>query len=231
MVELPCTWSDVGSWEDMHALLPKDDAHNATHGDVVLVETTNSLVYADKRLVATIGLDHVVVIETDDAVLVADRRRVQEVRLVVERLEGKREGREHLTVHRPWGSYTVLEEGYRYKIKRIQVQPLQRLSLQMHYHRSEHWVVVSGTACVTLQGSEQLVHEGESIFVPKSSIHRIENPGKVVLEIIEVQVGEYLCEDDIVRLEDVYGRVYPNQLQDRMWTDTRAAAVEPLQVG
>ena len=207
MVELPCSWSDVGSWEDIYALLPQDENLNATRGNVVLLDTTNSLVYADKRLVSTIGLDNIVVIETEDAVLVADKNRAQQVRFVVDQLEGKREAEEHLTVHRPWGSYSVLEEGVRYKIKRIYVRPLQKLSLQMHYHRSEHWVVVSGTARVTIRDEEKLVHEGESIFVPKSSIHRMENPGKVPLEIIEVQVGEYLGEDDIIRLEDVYGRI------------------------
>ena len=173
----------------------------------MLLETTNSLVYADKRLVTTIGLDNIVVIETEDAILVADKNRAQEVRFVVDQLEGKREAQEHLTMNRPWGSYTVLEEGARYKIKRIYVRPLHKLSLQMHYHRSEHWVIVSGTANVTIQDEEKLVHEGQSIFVPKSSIHRVENPGKVPLEIIEVQVGEYLGEDDIVRLEDIYGRI------------------------
>lgn len=207
LIPLDCSWSDVGSWEDMYGLLPKDETKNVLQGNVVALETTNSLVYADKRLVSTIGIDNVVIIETEDAVLIASKDRTQLVRDVVDKLEGKREVQEHLTMQRPWGSYSVLEEGVRYKIKRICVKPLHKLSLQMHYHRSEHWVVVSGTANVTIQDKETIVHEGESIFVPKSSIHRVENPGKVPLEIIEVQVGEYLGEDDIVRLEDIYGRI------------------------
>jgi len=214
MLELNCSWSDIGSWQDVYSLLPHDKEENATHGNVVLLETTNCLVYAEKRLVSTIGLDNLVVIETEDAILIADKNRTQEVRLIVDQLEGKREAEEHLTMHRPWGSYTVLEEGPRFKIKRIYVRPLHKLSLQMHYHRSEHWVVVSGTANVTIQDEERLVHEGQSIFVPKSSIHRVENPGRVPLEIIEVQVGEYLGEDDIIRLEDVYGRIKDAEVFD-----------------
>lgn len=207
MLPLECSWSDVGSWEDIYDLLEQDENNNALHGNVVALETTNSLVYADKRLVSTIGVENLVIVETEDAVLIADKEKAQQVRGIVDKLEGRREVQEHLTMHRPWGSYTVLEEGSRYKIKRIYVHPLQKLSLQMHYHRSEHWVVVSGTANVTIQDKVSIVHEGESIFVPKSSIHRVENPGKVPLEIIEVQVGEYLGEDDIVRLEDIYGRI------------------------
>ena len=132
---------------------------------------------------------------------------------VVGKIKDRSEANEHMTLSRPWGSFTVLEEGTRFKIKRLTVKPLQKLSLQMHYHRSEHWVVVKGTAKVTIQEEEQVVHEGESIFVPKSAIHRVENPGKVPREIIEVQVGEYLGEDDIVRFEDVYGRPFCTTLQ------------------
>jgi mannose-1-phosphate guanylyltransferase/mannose-6-phosphate isomerase len=141
--------------------------------------------------------------------LVAHKGATQKVKEIVDKLKnlGKKEVDEHLTAHRPWGFYTVAMEGKRHKIKRITVNPKQKLSLQMHYHRSEHWVVVSGTAKASIGGQETMVHEGESIFVPKSAIHRVENPGIVPLEIIEVQVGEYLGEDDIVRLEDVYGRL------------------------
>lgn len=209
MVPLALTWSDIGSWENVYEMLEKDPEQNATVGDVVAVETTNSLIFAQNRLVSTIGLDNILVVETDDVVLIAQKDHAQQVKEVVGKLKGmgKKEVDEHLTTHRPWGSYTVLMESERYKIKRIDVKPKHKLSLQMHYHRSEHWVVVSGTAQVTIGDQEKIVHEGESIFVPKSSIHRLENPGKVPLEMIEVQVGEYLGEDDIVRFEDIYGRI------------------------
>lgn len=209
MVPLDLTWSDIGSWENVYEFLDKDSSQNVTKGDVLPFETTNSLIFAENRLVTTIGLDNMLVIETDDVVLIARKEDSQKVKEVVGQLKdlGKKEVHEHLTIHRPWGSYTVLTEGKRHKIKRIAVHPNQKLSLQMHYHRSEHWVVVSGTAKVVIGDAETIVHEGESIFVPKSSIHRVENPGKVLLEIIEVQVGEYLGEDDIIRLEDVYGRL------------------------
>jgi mannose-1-phosphate guanylyltransferase / mannose-6-phosphate isomerase len=209
MVELNLVWSDIGSWENVYEILPKDDHQNATHGNVLPFDTTHSLIYAGSRLVSTIGLDHILVIETDDAVLIARKEDSQKVKEIVGKLKdlGKKEVDEHLTIHRPWGEYTVLQEGPRHKIKRICVHPKQKLSLQMHYHRSEHWVIVSGTAKVTIAEKESIVHEGESIFVPKSAIHRVENPGIVPLEIIEVQVGEYLGEDDILRLEDVYGRL------------------------
>ncbi len=209
MVPLDLTWSDIGSWENVYEFLEKDGDQNVIHGDVLAHETTNSLIYAEKRLVSTIGLDQMMVIETDDVVLVAPREASQNVKEIVDKLTkmGKKEVSDHLTTNRPWGSYTVLMEGERYKIKRIEVKPKQKLSLQMHYHRSEHWVVVCGTATVTVGDKEHVIHEGESIFVPKSAMHRVENPGKVPLEIIEVQVGEYLGEDDIVRFEDVYGRL------------------------
>ncbi len=209
MVLLDLCWSDIGSWENVYEILPKDESGNATYGNVLACDTTDSLIYAENRMVSTIGLDHLLVIETDDAVLIARKEDSQKVKEMVEKLKnlGKKEVHEHLTGHRPWGAYTVLQEGKRHKIKRICVQPKQKLSLQMHYHRSEHWVVVSGTAKVTIGDQETIVHEGESIFVPKSAIHRVENPGIVPLEIIEVQVGEYLGEDDIIRFEDVYGRL------------------------
>ncbi len=209
MIPLDLTWSDIGSWENVYDFLPKDLSNNVTVGNVHPIDTKDSLIYAESRLVSTIGLDNMMIIETDDVVLVAPKEESQRVKEVVGTLKnlGKKEVHEHLTTHRPWGSYTVLQEGNRHKIKRITVHPKQKLSLQMHYHRSEHWVVVSGTAKVTIGDQESIVHEGESIFVPKSSIHRVENPGIVLLEIIEVQVGEYLGEDDIIRLEDVYGRL------------------------
>jgi mannose-1-phosphate guanylyltransferase / mannose-6-phosphate isomerase len=216
MVPLDLTWSDIGSWENVYDLLDKDGAQNAIKGDVLPFDTTHSLIYAESRLVCTIGLDHILVIETDDVVLIARKEESQKVKEIVSELKnlGKKEVHEHRLVHRPWGSYTILMEGKRHKIKRIQVQPKQKLSLQMHYHRSEHWVVVHGTAKVHIGDKEAILHEGESIFVPKSAIHRMENPGIVPLEIIEVQVGEYLGEDDIVRFEDVYGRLKEKEVFD-----------------
>ena len=162
-----------------------------------------------KRLISTIGLEDLLVIETEDALFIGKKGESQKVKSVVEELK-KRKAKEpfdHLTSQRPWGNFTILDEGLRYKIKRIVVDSSQCLSLQKHYHRSEHWIVVKGTAKVTIGQKEQLVHENESIYVPKSELHRLENPGKVPLELIEVQVGEYLGEDDIIRFEDVYGRM------------------------
>jgi len=222
MVPLELAWSDIGSWENVYELLEKDASMNAKKGDVLTYDTTNSLIYAESRLVSTIGLDNILVVETDDVVLIAKKEDSQKVKDIVGELKnlGKKEVHEHLTTQRPWGAYTVVMEGKRYKIKKITVQPKQKLSLQMHYHRSEHWVIVNGTAKVTIGGKETIVHEGESIFVPKSAIHRVENPGIVPLEIIEAQVGEYLGEDDIVRFEDVYGRLKEEEtftlLKDRL---------------
>ncbi len=209
VIPLDLTWSDVGSWDNVYGLLEKDESGNAIQGEVATFETSNSLILSEKRLVATIGVNDLLVVDTDDVLLIAKKEEGQKVKEVVEKLKkrGKSEVDHHLTTHRPWGSYTVLEEGKRYKIKRISVLPEAKLSLQLHYHRSEHWIVVTGCAKVTINDKESIVHEGESIFVPKSSVHRVENPGKVPLEIIEVQVGEYLGEDDIIRLEDIYGRL------------------------
>jgi mannose-1-phosphate guanylyltransferase/mannose-6-phosphate isomerase len=173
-----------------------------------MVDTRNSLIIGDKRLIAAIGLEDCLVVETADALLISKKGETQKVKDIVGSLkaDARPEADEHLTSQRPWGSYSVLEEGPRYKIKRIVVKPSAKLSLQMHYHRSEHWIVVKGTAKVTIGDKESILHEDESIYVPKSNFHRLENPGKVPLEIIEVQSGEYVGEDDIVRTEDTYGR-------------------------
>jgi mannose-1-phosphate guanylyltransferase/mannose-6-phosphate isomerase len=189
-------------------MMNKDAHSNVTLGDVHTIDTKNSLVIGDKRLISMVGLEDMVVVETEDALFIGKKGESQKVKALVEELNkrGKKETKEHLTMHRPWGYYKVLESGPRYKVKRILVEPLQTLSLQMHYHRSEHWVVVTGTAKVTIGENVQMIHENQSIYVPKATTHRLENPGKVPLEIIEVQVGEYLGEDDIVRFEDVYGR-------------------------
>lgn len=208
VLPLDLAWSDVGSWDSVLEVLDKDERGNAKNGPVVAIDTSASLLYGRKRLIATIGVSDLLVIDTDDALLVARRGEAQRVREVVAALSGRERNlaREHVTTHRPWGTYTVLEESERQKIKRITVRPGAKLSLQMHHHRSEHWVVTKGTALVTLEGETRYVHENESIYVPKTTRHRLENPGIVPLEIIEVQCGEYVGEDDIVRFEDIYGR-------------------------
>lgn len=210
LVTLPLDleWNDVGSWDALLTLLARDEHGNMTLGDVLALDTRDSLILSDKRLIATIGLSEVLVVETGDALLIARRGAAQHVKHVVERLkqQGRREADEHVTTYRPWGHYTVLERGDRYTIKRLVVQPGERMSLQMHRHRSEHWVVVRGTALVKLGEVERLVHENESAYVPPTMHHRIANPGTVPLEIIEVQNGDYLGEDDIVRFDDAYGR-------------------------
>ena len=201
-------WSDIGSWDSLYDALDKDDKANAILGDVLAKETEGCLVIGNKRLIATVDLKDLIIVETDDAILIAKRGSAQKVKHIVEELKAKNrvEAIEHRTVYRPWGEYTVLEEGPRYKIKRIVVKPGAKLSLQMHHHRSEHWVVVKGTAKVTIGDKVKYVHENESAYVPKSTPHRLENPGKIPLEIIEVQNGDYVGEDDIVRLDDEYGR-------------------------
>ncbi len=201
-------WNDVGSWDSMFEVFPKDQAGNVKIGDVISHDTKNTLIISDKRLIAAVGLENLLVVETDDAILIAKRGDAQKVKHIVETLsaEGRREASEHTTTYRPWGSYTILEDGQRYKIKRIVVNKGEKLSLQMHLHRSEHWVVIKGTARVTIGDELKFVHENESIYIPKSTLHRLENPGKVPLEIIEVQNGEYVEEDDIIRVDDIYGR-------------------------
>jgi mannose-1-phosphate guanylyltransferase/mannose-6-phosphate isomerase len=211
VVTLPAKlhWDDIGSWDALFEISDKDGNGNVKTGDIITMDTRESMIIGDKRLIATIGLQDCFVVETGDALLIAKRGQTQKVKEIVDRLllEGRKEVSEHVTTYRPWGSYTVLEEGERYKIKRVMVKPGEKLSLQKHYHRSEHWVVVKGTAKVTIGDREVLTHENESAYVPKSTLHRLENPGKVPLEIIEVQNGEYVGEDDIVRVEDYYGRI------------------------
>lgn len=202
-------WSDIGSWGALSQLVEPDAAGNRAQGDVIFIDSRNTYVQSQGRLVATVGVDNLIVVETADAVLVAHADRVQEVRQVAKRL--KRENHEayrlHRTVSRPWGTYTVLETGPRFKIKRIVVKPGAALSLQMHHHRSEHWIVVQGMAKVVNGDTAQLINSNESTFIPAGHKHRLENPGVMDLVMIEVQSGEYLGEDDIVRFEDHYGRV------------------------
>lgn len=201
-------WNDIGSWDALYDVLGKDKDRNVKKGDVFTIDTKDTMIIGNKRHIAAIGLEDCIVIETDDALLIAKKGEAQKVKDIVSNLkkDSRPEAEEHVTTHRPWGSYTILETGSRHKIKRILVNPGEKLSMQMHYHRSEHWVVVKGSAKVTIGNKETFVHENESVYVPKSTMHRLENPGKVPLEIIEVQNGEYTGEDDIVRCDDIYGR-------------------------
>ncbi len=208
MVEADMGWSDIGSWQTLYEVSDKDDRGNVLHGDVVVEDVENCLIRAEDTLVAALGLRDTMILETADAVLVAPLERSQDVKKIVERLkkEGRDEFRFHRTVYRPWGSYTSLELAGRFQIKRISVNPGAKLSLQMHHHRHEHWVVVAGTARVTVGDEEILLFENQSTYIPAGCRHRLENPGVIPLELIEVQIGSYLGEDDIVRFDDVYGR-------------------------
>lgn len=208
MVPAAFGWSDVGSWSALWEVSPHDAHGNHLTGDVLAVDTRNSYVLARDRLVGAVGVDDLIVVETADAVLVAHRDRVQDVKQVVEQLKntGREEYLNHQEVFRPWGSYQGVQKGERYQVKRIRVKPGQRLSLQMHHHRSEHWIVVRGTAQVTRGEEVFTLTENESTYIPLGVTHRLANPGKLDLELVEVQVGSYLGEDDIVRFEDQYGR-------------------------
>jgi mannose-1-phosphate guanylyltransferase len=207
---VPCDlgWSDIGSWNALCALVPADEAGNRALGEALLIDSRNTFVQSEHHLVAALGVEDLVIVDTPDATLVAHKDKAQDVKAIVQRLkaQGHEAYRLHRTVFRPWGSYTVLEEGPRFKIKRIEVKPGASLSLQMHYHRAEHWVVVAGMARVTNGEKDLLINTNESTFIPAGCKHRLENPGKVPLAIIEVQVGDYVGEDDIVRFEDHYGR-------------------------
>ncbi|MDI5890282.1 mannose-1-phosphate guanylyltransferase/mannose-6-phosphate isomerase [Halomonas rhizosphaerae] len=208
VVPLEAGWSDIGSWTALWEVSEHDDQGNACFGDVMLHDSRNLMVHADHRLVATVGVEDLVVVETKDAVLVAHKDRVQEVKTIVERLkaEGRSEQANHREVYRPWGIYDSIDHGGRYQVKRITVKPGAKLSVQMHHHRAEHWVVVSGTAKVTNGEETYLVSENESTYIPIGRVHALENPGVIPLELIEVQSGAYLGENDIVRFEDKYGR-------------------------
>lgn len=208
---VPCDigWSDVGSWSVISEMGKPDAANNTVEGEAIMHDATGCYVRAEDRLISLVGTRDLIVIDTADALLIADKRRAQEVKEIVRQLgqQGHATCRIHRTVHRPWGTYTVLESGPRFKIKRIEVKPGASLSLQMHYHRSEHWIVVRGMANVINGESELLIHTNESTFIPAGNRHRLENPGKLPLVMIEVQCGDYLEEDDIVRFEDSYGRI------------------------
>ena len=208
VLPLQAGWSDVGAWDALWQVLPKDDAGNVTQGDVMLHDCRDTLALSDGRLVACVGVSNLVVVETPDAILVAHKDRTQDVKKIVDSLKqrGRPEGKIHRKVFRPWGWYDGVDAGARFQVKRIVVKPGGTLSLQMHHHRAEHWIVVTGTAKVTRGEETFLVSENESTFIPLGTTHRLENPGRVALEMIEVQSGSYLGEDDIVRFEDVYGR-------------------------
>jgi mannose-1-phosphate guanylyltransferase/mannose-6-phosphate isomerase len=208
MVALNAGWNDLGAWDAVWQVSGKDAGGNASVGDAIIKDSENVLVHATSRLVSAVGLKDVVVVETPDAVLVADRARSQEVKQIVNQLtkEGRGEHTLHRKVHRPWGWYDSIDHGPRHQVKRIMVKPGASLSLQMHHHRAEHWIVVSGTAEITNGDKVLMLTENQSTYIPLGQVHRLANPGKVDLEIIEVQSGSYLGEDDIVRYEDTYGR-------------------------
>lgn len=208
MIPLSAGWNDIGSWSALWSVRPHDDAGNVTIGDVLIDQSTNNYLHAQNRLIAAVGVDDLVVVETSDAVLVAKRDKVQNVKAIVEQLkEQKRtEALLHRRVNRPWGAYEGIDVGERFQVKHITVNPGASLSLQKHHHRAEHWIVVKGTARVTCGENVLLLSENQSTYIPLGEIHRLENPGQIPLEMIEVQSGSYLGEDDIVRLDDIYGR-------------------------
>ena len=211
MVPLDAGWNDLGAWDAVWNVLPKDELGNAHVGDVLTTHSRNTLVHASSRLVSLVGVENLIVVETPDAVLVADKTRSQDVKHIVSQLQAtKREEHTlHRKVHRPWGWYDSIDEGGRFKVKRIQVKPGASLSLQKHHHRAEHWIVVKGTAEITNGSKVLLLTENQSTYIPLGEVHRLANPGTIPLEIIEVQSGSYLGEDDIVRFEDSYGRTSP----------------------
>lgn len=208
VVPMEVGWNDIGAFSAIWDILPKDEAGNVSRGDILSHDSRNNLFFAENAMVAAVGVEDLIVVQTKDAILVASRHQAQEVKNIVARIKqaGRTEHQLHREVHRPWGKYDSVDAGKRYQVKRITVLPGGKLSVQMHHHRAEHWVVVSGVARVTLDGVERLLAENESIYLPIGAVHALENPGKVPLEIIEVQVGSYLGEDDIVRFEDRYGR-------------------------
>ncbi len=208
VVPLDAGWNDIGSWSSLWDVNEKDAEGNSTHGDVMLFDAHNNLAMSESRLVAAVGVDDLIIVETKDAVMVASKDKSQEVKQIVDRLkkENREEANFHRVVYRPWGCFDSIEEGERFKVKRITVKPGAKLSLQMHHHRAEHWIVVSGTAKVQRGDEAVFLTENESTYIHVGQTHSLENPGKLPLELIEIQTGSYLGEDDIVRFEDKYGR-------------------------
>jgi len=209
VIPMDADWSDVGAWSALWEISEKDENNNVARGDVITTDSDNCYFNAEQKLIAAVGVSNLVVIETKDAILVAEKDKVQDVKKIVEQLKesGRTEHHIHREVYRPWGKYDSIDAGPRDHVKRITVKPGEKLSIQKHYHRAEHWIVVSGTASVTNGDKVILVSENESTYIPLGTIHALENPGKIPLEMIEVQTGSYLGEDDIVRFEDKYGRV------------------------
>ena len=209
VVPMSAGWSDIGSWSSLWDISEKDKSGNVSHGDVLLHETNNSFIRTDGTLVATVGVDDLVIISTKDAIMVAHKDSVQDAKIIANKLkvDKRTEWESNREVYRPWGKYDSIDHGDRYQVKRITVKPGAKLSVQMHHHRAEHWIVVSGSAKVTNGEKRFLLSENESTYIPVGVVHALENPGKVELELIEVQSGSYLGEDDIVRFKDVYGRV------------------------
>jgi len=208
VVPFDAGWNDLGSWSALWDVEKKDSDNNVCIGDIVTHDSRNSYIRGESRLVAAVGMDNVVIVETKDAVLVAHKDSVQDVKKIVQeiKVQERTEHHAHVRVYRPWGDYESIDEGHRFQVKRITVKPGEKLSLQMHYHRAEHWIVVKGTAIVECNGEEKLLTENQSTFIPIGATHRLTNPGKVPLELVEVQSGAYVGEDDIVRFEDTYGR-------------------------
>ncbi|MDM2748558.1 mannose-1-phosphate guanyltransferase [Citrobacter sp. Cs237] len=208
VVPMDAGWSDVGSWSSLWEISEHTAEGNVCHGDIICHKTENSYIYAESGLVTTVGVKDLVVVQTKDAVLIVDRCAVQDVKKVVELLKsnGRNEHRVHREIYRPWGKYDSIDAGDRYQVKRITVKPGEGLSMQMHHHRAEHWVVVAGTAKVTVNGEVRLLSENESVYIPLGTTHCLENPGKIPLDLIEVRSGSYLEEDDVVRFQDRYGR-------------------------
>lgn len=208
VVPMNAGWNDVGAWSSLWDVSDKDQDGNSKNGDVLCINSANNYIFAETGLVATVGLQDCIVVQTKDAVLVSSKQNAQDVKLLVQQLQQEKrlETQLHREVYRPWGKYDSIDNGNRYQVKRITVKPNEKLSVQMHHHRAEHWIVVSGTAKVSVDGKESLLTENQSVYIPLGSVHFLENPGKIPLELIEVQVGSYLGEDDIVRFEDRYGR-------------------------
>lgn len=208
VVSLDAGWSDIGSWSALWELSDKDSNGNSLNGDIILHHSKNNYCYSENRLITLLGVDNLIVVDTKDAVLVANKENVQDIKLIVDKLkkDNRKEFFCHREVYRPWGKYDCIDQSNRYQVKRITVNPGQKLSVQMHYHRAEHWIVVSGTAKIHKGKESFLLSENESVYIPLGEVHSLENPGKLPLELIEVQSGSYLGEDDIVRFDDVYGR-------------------------
>jgi mannose-1-phosphate guanylyltransferase/mannose-1-phosphate guanylyltransferase/mannose-6-phosphate isomerase len=208
VVPLEAGWSDVGSWSSLWEESDKDSDGNVSKGDVVTHDSSNNLFFSDYKLIAAVGVENLVVVDTSDAVMVSPKDRVQEVKSIVAKLNKvqRTEGTVHKMVNRPWGTYDSIDYGDRFQVKRITVKPGAKLSLQMHHHRAEHWIIVTGSALVTIDEKKTLLSENQSTYIPIGSKHRLENPGVLPLEMIEVQSGSYLGEDDIVRFDENYGR-------------------------